>query len=762
MIVSGIGKESIRVSGKFVELLAPAGSYDSMTAAINAGADAVYMGGTKFGARAYADNPDEETLIKAIDYAHLHGCRVHLTLNTLVKEREIDDIPDFLEPYYEAGVDAVLIQDLGVLSLVHDRFPDLPIHISTQMTVTDSYSADFLKNFGVTRIVPARELSLSEIRELAEKTGLEIETFVHGALCYCYSGQCLFSSLIGGRSGNRGRCAQTCRLPFDVLKDGYCVNDKDCKYVLSMKDLCTLDILPDIIDAGVSSLKIEGRMKSPRYTAGVTSIYRKYLDMYLEKGREGYKVEDIDRKAILTLFDRGGQTDGYLNRHNGRGMIVLKEETPYGKADMDLYNYLDKTYMKPPKKEYIRGNARFEAGKPSRMYVEYTGSAGTAKAAAEGAVVEEAQNAPMTRERIEKQLLKTGDSPFEFEELEVTADDNIFIRVHDLNELRRSALDKLEESVCGLCHREDPAQASAGISGRTQNIVRENASLTKTYPEFTAFVSNMEQFEAILKVMSMKYLCSRGNENDAGFGIYISSETFEPTEWGRLAERCHDEGVRCYLMMPRIFRKTAENFFFSNMDFLKSAGFDAICAASMEEPGFLKENVSDIPMYTDWDMYAMNHMAAETLADMGSVRITVPFELNEHEIRDSGISGEMIVYGRIPVMISAQCIKKTTGRCDRCPEVIYLKDRTGREFPVENVCRFCYNTIYNNCPLSLHGLLSEVKEFSPKAVRLNFTFESGAQCAGIFESFYNEYLTGREAVLPVSDFTRGHFKRGVE
>ncbi len=749
-----------------MELLAPAGSYDSMKAAINAGADAVYMGGTRFGARAYADNPDEETFIEAIDYAHLNGCRVHLTLNTLVKEKELKDIPVFLKPYYEAGVDAVLIQDLGVLALVHDEFPDLPIHISTQMTVTGPYSADFLKNFGVTRIVPARELSLSEIRELAEKTGLEVETFIHGALCYCYSGQCLFSSLIGGRSGNRGRCAQTCRLPFDVLKDGYCVNDGDRKYVLSMKDLCTLDILPDIIEAGVTSLKIEGRMKSPRYTAGVTSIYRKYLDMYLENGREGYKVEDIDRKALLTLFDRGGQTEGYFNKHNGRDMIVLREETPYGKADMDLYNYLDKTYMNAPEKKRIRGSAHFETGKPSRMYVEYTGPAGTAKATAWGNVVEEAKNAPMTRERIEEQLLKTGDSPFEFEDLEVIADENIFIRIHDLNELRRSALAKLGKSVCGLCHREE--RTLTPVPDAVKNVSR-------TDTEFTALVSDIGQFDSILEAMSEKTLSGKvrngtgqdrtGKAADISmpeFGIYISSGRFDPEEWPTLAARCHDAGVRCYLMMPRIFRKTEENYFLSNLDFLKSAGFDAICASSIEEPGFLKEYVPDIPMYTDWDMYAMNHMAAETLKRMGSERITIPFELNEHEIKESGITGEMVVYGRIPVMVSAQCIKKTEGRCDRRPETIYLKDRTGREFPVENICRFCYNTIYNNCPLSLHGLLGEVKELSPEAVRLNFTEETGEQCAEIFEAFYNEYLNGEKAVLSVSDFTRGHFKRGVE
>ena len=283
----GFWPERKRMEKRKVEILAPAGSYESMVAAVNAGANAVYIGGSRFGARAYADNLDEEAMIRAIDFVHLHNCRIYMTVNTLVKEKELPELYGYLKPYYEAGLDAVLVQDLGVFSYIREHFPDLPLHISTQMTVTGKYSAAELKRMGAVRVVPARELSLKEIREIRETTGLEVETFVHGALCYCYSGQCLFSSLIGGRSGNRGRCAQTCRLPFDVEKGDKVLGGKNEKYVLSLKDLCTLDLLPEILEAGVCSLKIEGRMKSPRYTAGVVSIYRKYVDMYLAHGQIG-------------------------------------------------------------------------------------------------------------------------------------------------------------------------------------------------------------------------------------------------------------------------------------------------------------------------------------------------------------------------------------------------------------------------------------------------------------------------------------------
>ena len=259
---------------KKVEILAPAGSFDSMKAAVAAGADAVYMGGSRFGARAYAENPDETGMLEAINYVHLHGRQLYMTVNTLVKEDEMDDLYDYLLPYYQAGLDAVIVQDMGVFSYIREHFPDLPVHASTQMTITGPEGAALMTRMGAVRIVTARELSLEEIRRIYQETGVEIESFVHGALCYCYSGQCLFSSLIGGSSGNRGRCAQTCRLPFDVLrrldennpnenkkqkKENGVLNPGDSKYVLSLKDLCTLDILPDILEAGVYSLKIEGR-----------------------------------------------------------------------------------------------------------------------------------------------------------------------------------------------------------------------------------------------------------------------------------------------------------------------------------------------------------------------------------------------------------------------------------------------------------------------------------------------------------------------
>ena len=253
-----------------VEILAPAGSLDGLYASFQMGADAVYVGTSRFGARAFAKNPSVDELKEALVYAHMHDKKIYLTINTLVKERELEGLYDFLLPFYEAGLDGVIIQDLGVLAYVRRYFPGLELHASTQMTLTGSEGVSFLKEYGVSRVVPARELSLEEIKNLKE-TGAEVEIFIHGAMCYCYSGQCLFSSILGGRSGNRGRCAQPCRLPYEIN------GGKEC-FPLSMRDMCTIDLLPELIESGVDSFKIEGRMKKPSYVAGVTAIYRKYID----------------------------------------------------------------------------------------------------------------------------------------------------------------------------------------------------------------------------------------------------------------------------------------------------------------------------------------------------------------------------------------------------------------------------------------------------------------------------------------------------
>ena len=515
-----------------IEVLAPAGSIESMAAAIHAGADAVYMGGSRFGARAYADNPLEDEFLRAIDYAHIHGSKLYMTVNTLVKEGEMKELADFLKPYYLQGLDGAIVQDLGVFSLIRDIFPDLPIHVSTQMTVTGPGFARLLENMGASRVVTARELSLEEIGRIRQKTNLELECFVHGALCYCYSGQCFMSSLIGGRSGNRGRCAQPCRLPYEVegknrkekaagrwgkaetlKKRGKHDRGKGSgealgTYVMNLKDLCTLELLPDILDGGVYSLKIEGRMKSPRYTAGVVRIYRKYVDRYVEKGREGYIVDPEDKRQLLELFDRGGFTQGYYRKQNGRDMIALGAKPGFREKDQALFDFLDREYVKKKKQEPVIGRLSVRQGMEIRLELKIGEEPGRSAGAdwmvcVAGNLVQEARKQPVTREQLLKQMNKTGESSFYFQKLEIELSKDCFVSVQELNELRRRGLQLLEQKIVeeyrrtGERSRGMPGEGLDGIgreeAGDQVDCTYQGLRLYAEVPYFKAYsVGNME------------------------------------------------------------------------------------------------------------------------------------------------------------------------------------------------------------------------------------------------------------------------------
>lgn len=749
---------------KKVEILAPAGSFDSMKAAVAAGADAVYMGGSRFGARAYAENPDETGMLEAINYVHLHGRQLYMTVNTLVKEDEMDDLYDYLLPYYQAGLDAVIVQDMGVFSYIREHFPDLPVHASTQMTITGPEGAALMTRMGAVRIVTARELSLEEIRRIYQETGVEIESFVHGALCYCYSGQCLFSSLIGGRSGNRGRCAQTCRLPFDVLrrldennpnenkkqkKENGVLNPGDSKYVLSLKDLCTLDILPDILEAGVYSLKIEGRMKSPRYTAGVVRLYRKYVDLYLKNGRKGYRVDPKDRKELLDLFDRGGQTLGYYTEHNGRDMVVCHEKPAFRQENRELYQYLDKTYVEAEVKEPVQGFARVCEGEPLQLTLQYedplTGE--SRMAGGIGAVVQTAVKQPMSKERIEKQLGKTGNTPYYFENLEVETGGSPFVPVQELNELRRSAFEQLTEEILRPYRREIPENR------QSQKTLFENKKGNKTaLYHIHVSVEHPAQLKVALSVPEVG-------------AIYLDSAEFGAEQWNEWVSRCHEADKQCLLVMPHIFRDRAKEYFETHRSRLESAGFDGLVIRAWEELELVREWKISIPLVMDYDIYTMNHRAEDFVREMApelSMRFTLPVELNSRELeaRDSR-ERELLVYGSIPVMVTAQCIRKTVEGCSKCPEYLYLRDRKKKVFPVRNQCRFCCNTIYNSSPLSLLKDKKQIDRLQPEVLRLAFTSESAAQTGEVLDAYVKTFLH-QEPVELEGEFTRGHFKRGVE
>ena len=748
---------------KRAELLAPAGSFASLKAAVAAGADAVYMGGARFGARAYAQNADQDEMIAAIEYAHLHGCRLYMTVNTLFKENELGELYEYLLPYYKAGLDGVIVQDLGALSFIREHFPGIELHASTQMTITSVYGAKELKRLGCCRVVPAREVSLEEIRRIYDETGMDIETFVHGALCYCYSGQCLMSSLIGGRSGNRGRCAQPCRLPYRVYgqENGTAVNKEDQKCVLSMKDLCTLDILPQILEAGVFSLKIEGRMKSPRYTAGVVRIYRKYLDRYLEYGSEGYYVEPEDKKELLDLFDRGGFTSGYYTRHNGRDMIALKEKPEFRETNKELFDFLDREYVETEKKEPVEGYAYLAEGLPFVL----TLTCGDISVTVSGQEPQAAKNQPMTREKVIRQLGKTGATAFEFTELEAEVCGALFLPVQALNELRREGFEALTEAIHNQWRRKAPeagevqngadsGEKSSRAAGCAGPVPDESAGKRPMY--LTVSAETGDQLSAALAVPEVRRIC-------------LDASSFQPERWAEFVQLIHQAGKECYLTLPHIFRTHAIGFFRTYRSCLELAGFDGLLIRAFEEIQWMREEQISFSASFDASVYAWNHGAVHTLKEEQAAFITAPWELNSRELepvfeacRREGLPAELIVYGRAPMMVSAQCITKTVKGCSKCPSLLWMKDRTGARLPVQNHCAFCYNTILNPLPVSLHGCADSVKRLAPEGLRLCFTIETGEETKAVLNAFAAEFIRGENAEPPFTEFTRGHFRRGVE
>lgn len=748
---------------KRAELLAPAGSFASLKAAVAAGADAVYMGGARFGARAYAQNADQDEMIAAIEYAHLHGCRLYMTVNTLFKENELGELYEYLLPYYKAGLDGVIVQDLGALSFIREHFPGIELHASTQMTITSVYGAKELKRLGCCRVVPAREVSLEEIRRIYDETGMDIETFVHGALCYCYSGQCLMSSLIGGRSGNRGRCAQPCRLPYRVYgqENGTAVNKEDQKCVLSMKDLCTLDILPQILEAGVFSLKIEGRMKSPRYTAGVVRIYRRYLDRYLEYGSEGYYVESEDKKELLDLFDRGGFTSGYYTRHNGRDMIALKEKPEFRETNKELFDFLDREYVETEKKEPVEGYAYLAEGLPSVL----TLTCGDISVTVSGQEPQAAKNQPMTREKVIRQLGKTGATAFEFTELEAEVCGALFLPVQALNELRREGFEALTEAIQNQWRRKAPeagevqnsadsGEKSSRAAGCAGPVPDESAGKRQMY--LTVSAETGDQLSAALAVPEVRRIC-------------LDASSFQPGRWAEFVQLIHQAGKECYLTLPHIFRTHAIGFFRTYRSCLEQAGFDGLLIRAFEEIQWMREEQISFSASFDASVYAWNHGAVHTLKEEQAAFITAPWELNSRELepvfeacRREGLPAELIVYGRAPMMVSAQCITKTVKGCSKCPSLLWMKDRTGARLPVQNHCAFCYNTILNPLPVSLHGCADSVKRLAPEGLRLCFTIETGEETKAVLNAFAAEFIRGENVEPPFTEFTRGHFRRGVE
>lgn len=702
---------------KDFELLAPAGNLEIFKGVIESGADAVYVGGSMFGARAYANNFTEEELLEAIDFAHLRGVKVYLTVNTLIKNSEFSKLYDYLLVYYKRGLDAVIVQDIGVVKAIHEYFPSMEIHTSTQMTVTGADGVRFLSQFGVTRVVMAREVSLAEMKRIHEETGMELEAFVHGALCYSYSGQCLFSSILGGRSGNRGRCAQPCRLP-------YTVEGKKDEYILSLKDMCGIKALDKLHDAGVYSLKIEGRMKQLEYACGVVKYYRSYID-------SKKPVSDADYDRIKALGNRCGFTDRYYFDHNGSDMVTYVKP-----------NFVSNAAEPSPEKRKlsIEGELVLREGEPGSLTVK-RGDV-TYKASIEP--VSAALKAPLDKKAAIDRINKTGDTDFEFSHIKAQIGENVFVPNGALNKLRRDAISGLCDKLLKKYYRNDARYADMSrLTALPEHVVKSDAAHDEAINDYTTICSCMTraQLDTLIgyECFDVFYL---------DFDMYDRKTLIQ--QFADDVKSLTKRNKKVYLMLPTIFRADSSDYFVSIAKELDKVSFEGFVVKNYEEL-YLTENLfTGKKVILDHNMYTFNDVSKSAFFEHGVSGDTVPLELNSREIMHrNNIGSQMIVYGYYPLMTTANCVHKNTRGCDKKQKLIYLKDRYNKSFAVCNNCKECYNTIYNSLPTMLTKNIGKLKEAGIRSFRYSFTIETPKQIKAVMDD-------------KVAEYTNGHYKRGVE
>ncbi len=687
-----------------MELLAPAGSRAALHAAVQSGADAVYLGGSEFGARYSAENFSIEEMKTWVDYCHLYGIDVHVTVNTLIKEKEIEKFTEYIKELNNIGVDALIVQDIGAAQIIKKTIPDMVLHASTQMTVTSLEGVKYLENIGFSRVVLARELSEKEIEHICKNAKAEIEVFVHGAICMCYSGQCLMSSILGGRSGNRGRCAQPCRLPYELVEKGKgTVNG----YLLSPKDMALVNELGTLKRIGVKSLKIEGRLKRAEYVSAVVGIYRKYLD----NGRE---VSKQDMRELLDAFSRTGFTDGYFKGNLGKNM--MSHDTPGNSSENKFTEDAKKRAAENANIRKIPVNIIGTLKKDAPLELTIYDNDGN-YAYAQGTLNSEtALQKPMDKKRLTEQLLKLGSTPFECDEISVEIEDGITVPVKEINSVRREAVERLIEE---RQYRDKGRVTDFSLP----EINRENADEI----ELSAEVTNKEQFDAAVKHGIKK--------------IYVPTDIIGTLNTGTL------KGIEIITKASEIFCE-------------EKVTTDGVLVSSPAAAYKYKNK----KIYGDFRLNVFNSMTAQHFADFETV--TVSPELNMHEIREIANNTtaklEVIAYGHIPLMIMKNCPVKAAGKCQQGKMIYKLRDRKNEEFPV--VCtNGCRAKILNSKPIFMADKIDDLKKLKINSIRLIFTVEKFSQCDKIID-VYKRALRGEKIDNDFAEnsYTRGHFYRGVQ
>lgn len=787
-----------------IELLAPCGSRESVTAAVNSGCNAIYMGGKNFNARAYASNFSDEDLKEIINYSHQRDVRTLITLNILYKDNEINPVLDFVSKIYSYGADAIIVQDMGLFSLIKENFPDINLNASTQLTTHNLSAVKKLRQLGFDRVVLSRELSLEEIKYIADNKGdIELEVFIHGALCVCYSGRCLMSSVIGERSGNRGRCAQPCRMTYQLFDSSQKIAEG---YLLSPKDISTVDILPSILNSGVKSLKIEGRMKSPEYVSGVVSTYRKYIDSWAPVASE-------DKRELTQIFNRGGSSSqGYFTNWAGTDMIsaspknsgvrigtvlsyspnqkkctisltsgivpgdgieiwtrspehagtniskkadagdtitlniigkISKGDAVYKTYDKLLNDKLSKTYQQDTRTQLV--SASVIAKKDTPLELTLTTKRGVSITVT-GDTPSTAENQPVTKERLVAQLSKTGGTAFKFKFDNVELEDNLYIPMTSLNNLRREASAILSAEIEKAYTRD---KITVSYTPRPQQRAQKR--------ELCVYVTTDEQFEVALLSRASK--------------IYIEITKNRYNKITNYISKAHSHNKELFLALPRINRYTEEDIYTKYISSLESTDLD----------GYLVRNYGELEttkkLVFDYTFNVFNHKTLEFLANMSST-VTLSPELNLNEITAlSGVNTEVYAYGRLPLMTTHQCPvglykgnKKSGKFCSQCQkdEPYFLRDRKNVDFPILTDCENCVAVILNSAPIFLLDKYKDMLSINSAYYRVSLTTEDKALSADILEAYsqaiYSQSLSSKAEQLVINFknvATHGHFYRGV-
>lgn len=687
-----------------IELLAPAGNFECLKAAVQSGADAVYFAGKNFGARSFAQNFSMDEIKEAVDYCHLRGVKTHITVNTACLDSEFSEVFEFINYIYSVGADAIIVSDVGIISEIKRCFPKLSIHASTQMTIHNLDGVRFAESLGVDRVVLSRELPFTEIEYISNNCSAEIEIFTHGALCMCYSGQCLLSSMIGGRSGNRGSCAQPCRLPFGITKDNK-------KYILSLKDMSLVNHINKIKGSKIKSLKIEGRMKGAQYVAAVVSTYRKYLDNSVE-------VLEKDKEILERVFYRGGLTDGYFSGAKGPKMFDFeKPDNPYLRQSKQILSDFDKNYSEVEERK-VNLNLSFFASvadKPS-LKVKYND---TEIVYVHESKVQQAKNNPVDKNFIVKQLSKTGGTPFSVSDMDIKIGEGVFFSKSELNEIRRNALLLFTKNLVDSYRRN--SDFSCIDDSITENIVS---------CDFTAYVMKKEQLD-IVKEFDFKR-------------IYIHYDMLEDV---RLYAA--DEKKKFVLSLPEISFDSEVEKIERKLKIAKKNGINKLL---INNPSQLKY-ACDFELilshrFNIWNKYSLNLYFKK-------YNITSAFlspELSSKAIKsiNKPVESEIIVYGHIPVMITENCIIKNTGSCPCNDDFHYIIDRMGARFPVKRTDSSCRNVLYNCVPIYLADKKSLLSKMDC-VKNLYFTVENRETVKKICSDYFENKVSLPEI------FTRGHY-----